>query len=40
VFPDLFPSGSRPDLSCFAWLTGYEKFYQDLETVAFRWTSQ
>jgi len=40
VFPDLFPSGSVPDLSCFAWLTGYEKFYQDLETVGFRWTSQ
>lgn len=40
VFPDLFPSGSKPDLSCFEWLTGYEKFYRDLEVVGFRWTSQ
>lgn len=40
VFPNLFPSVSEPDLSCFGWLTGYEKFYQDLEVVGFRWMSQ
>lgn len=40
VFPNLFPSGSVPDLSCLAWMTGYEKFYRDLEVVGFRWTSQ
>ncbi len=40
VFPNLFPSGSVPDLGCFEWMTGYEKFYQDLEVVGFKWTSQ
>lgn len=36
VFPDLFPPGSAPDLSCFGWATGYEEFYHDLEVVGFR----
>lgn len=40
IFPRLFPSGSEPDLSCFAWATGYEEFYNDLEVVGFRWISQ
>ncbi len=40
VFPNLFPSGSKPDLNCFERITGYEKFYQDLEVVGFRWTSR
>lgn len=40
VFPNLFPSGSIPDLSCFEQITGYEKFYQDLEVVGFKWTSR
>lgn len=40
IFPDLFPPGSAPDLVCFERITGYKKFYQDLEVVGFRWISR
>lgn len=40
VFPNLFPPGSVPDLSCFEWLTGYEKFYDQGGVVGLRWTSR